>query len=361
MKRSRIAWVVVIALVATLVAAIAVVRGVGRGRSAGHLESGVIVDEARLAATLLEPHALFRSTKLGEGYGHVVAAALAAPEVRVRSTLECDRVDAVANAGVCLTADRGVLTKYWAITFDGDLQPHRRIELSGIPSRVRISADGRVAGITVFVSGHGYAATEFSTRTTLMDVANGTVMADLEDFAVTRAGQPFKQVDFNFWGVTFTADANTFYATLGSGNRRYLVMGDAARRTASVVAEGIECPALSPDHQRIAYKHRVREGGRLIWRLAVLELSTMATHVIEGERRSVDDQVEWLDDRHIVYALPDEGSGNGGTSIWKADILTGVASLWAEGAYSPSIVSEHQRRDDVALNLVGPRIQLAAE
>ena len=51
-----------------------------------------------------------------------------------------------------------------------------------------------------------------------------------------------------------------------------LVKGDAVTHTAEVVAEGVECPSLSPDNRRIAYKKRVYDGGRLLWRLAVLEL-----------------------------------------------------------------------------------------
>lgn len=350
MSRRRLAWAIAIALAATLTAVAYVARAVGRARLTEQAVSGVIVDDIRLGELRRAPHALFRSTKLGTGYGHVVAAAIATDAgadvaadvadlgLRAQTALVCDRVDAVAEAGVCLTADRGVLTKYWAITFDGNLQPRRRVELSGIPSRVRVSPNGRLAGITVFVSGHGYSTAEFSTRTTLLDVEAGTVVADLEDFAVTREGQPFEHVNFNFWGVTFSADSNTFYATLGSGDRLYLVKGDAEKRTAVVVTEDVECPSLSPDNQRIAYKKRTYDGGRLVWRLAVLELATMASRVIGGEEQSVDDQVEWLDDHHLVYARSDATAGNGGTSLWKVNIQSGPASPWADGAYSPSIV-----------------------
>ena len=76
----------------------------------------------------------------------------------------------------------------------------------------------------------------------------------------------------------------------------------------------------------------------------MLELATMTTRVIDGEVRSVDDQVEWLDDWHIVYAVVDDRPGNGGTSLWKVDIRAGVALPWAEGAYSPSIVAAMNSR-----------------
>jgi hypothetical protein len=338
MTRNRIAWVVAVAAVASTVAILYLVRAAREARASEQLTSGVVVDDRQLAELLAHPHALFRSTRLGQGYGHVVASAIEPVGVRLQTPLECDRVDAVAGAGVCLTAERGVLTKYWAVTFDAALQPRHRIELSGIPSRVRLSPDGRLAGITVFVSGHGYSNAEFSTSTTLLDVQSGMMVADLEQFAVTRDRKPFANADFNFWGVTFAADSNTFYATLASGGRIHLVKGDAAGRSVEVIAEGIECPSLSPDNQRIAYKRRSNEGGRMRWDLAVLELTTMTVRVIDREPASIDDQPEWLDDSHVIYAVSDDTPGRGGTSVKMLDIDDGPSSIWADGAYSPTVL-----------------------
>jgi hypothetical protein len=39
----------------------------------------------------------------------------------------------------------------------------------------------------------------------------------------------------------------------------------------------------------------------------VLDLETM-TETTLGEARSVDDQVEWLDDDRVLYALPRDGA-----------------------------------------------------
>jgi hypothetical protein len=72
----------------------------------------------------------------------------------------------------------------------------------------------------------------------------------------------------------------------------------------------------------------------------------MTTHVIDGEARSVDDQVEWLDDQQILYAVADETSGSGGTSLWKVGIKGGPPVPWAEGAYSPSIVAAMASRTE---------------
>ena len=83
-------------------------------------------------------------------------------------------------------------------------------------------------------------------------------MTDLETFTVTRDGKPFKSVDFNFWGVTFRQEPGLFYATLASGGHTYLIEGDAVARTARVIRDAVECPSLSPDNRRLAFKHLER-------------------------------------------------------------------------------------------------------
>jgi hypothetical protein len=160
---------------------------------------------------------------------------------------------------------------------------------------------------------------------------------DLESFQVFRDGQRFQRVDFNFWGVTFARDSNTFYATLGSDGRLYLIRGDVRARRAEVIHHSIECPSLSPDNRLIAFKKRSVSGGRATWRLAILELETSHEWLIDSESRNVDDQVEWLDDRRILYAVSDQQTGRSGTSVWVADVKGGMSQLWTDGAYSPSV------------------------
>ena len=68
--------------------------------------------------------------------------------------------------------------------------------------------------------------------------------------------------------------------------------------------ENVECPSLSPDGTRIAYKKRV--GARDIpWRLTVLDLATMRETPL-GEPQGIDDQAEWLDDRNVAYGIDGE-------------------------------------------------------
>src|SRR5215213_3333501 len=169
-------------------------------------------------------------------------------EIRRSRQLACERVYYTAGRGICMgVAPSGV--DYTAAIFDSKLQVRRTIPLAGLPSRARVSADGRFGAMTLFVGGDSYveSATDFSTRTTIIDMATGEPVAPLEQFAVTKDGKPFDAVDFNFWGVTFAADPNRFYATLATGDHHYLVEGDIAARSLRVLRDGVECPSLSPD------------------------------------------------------------------------------------------------------------------
>lgn len=232
-----------------------------------------------------------------------------------RSTeLACERVYYAAGHGICMgVAPSGV--DYDAKIFDANFQTQHTIDLTGLPSRARVSADGRYGAMTVFVAGDSYLgnSTAFSTRTTILDMASGKQIAQLEQFDVSKDGKPFDAVDFNFWGVTFAQDPNRFYATLATGTHHYLVEGDVAAESMRVLRDGVECPSLSPDGRQIAFKSRIGDEDR--WHVHVLDLETLADHPV-AETRSVDDQVEWLDDETLaysdgtdVYTVPADGSG----------------------------------------------------
>jgi hypothetical protein len=270
----------------------------------------------------------------------VAVAPLADPAAaRLAPALRCERVHMAAGRGVCLAAQRGFVTSYRAVLFDRDFRTGAVLPLAGAPSRVQVSPDGRLAGTTVFVTGHSYNVGGFSTRTSIVDLeSGGWRVEDLESFAVTRDGRPFQSPDFNFWGVTFARDGKTFYATLGTGNETLLGRGDVGARTFEVIAAEVECPSLSPDGTRVAFKHR--SGGitsAVSWRLHVLDLASGARHAL-AETRSVDDQVQWLDDATVLYALPSDRPGAAGTDQWVVPADgSGAPRLLVEGAYSAAV------------------------
>jgi dipeptidyl aminopeptidase/acylaminoacyl peptidase len=300
--------------------------------------AGTRADRALDLGTVLSgPHVVFRSTSMGPTYGRIAAVPLARPAgPRAVTGVECERVYSTGTTGLCLSADRGVVTTYETHLLDDRLLRGQELETAGLPSRARVSPDGRMAATTTFVTGHSYAQTGFSTRTTVYDVASGRALHNLEEFRVLRDGEVYRSPDINVWGVTFTADSNTFYATVSSRGTTYLARGDVRDRTLRTLRENVECPSVSPDGSRVAYKKRDRSSGSLRWRLHVLDLSTGAETPL-AERRSVDDQVEWLDDGRVVYGLPRDESALSDVWVVPAD-GSGEPAVLVPRAWSPAVV-----------------------
>jgi hypothetical protein len=236
------------------------------------------LDAATLARLQNGPYVLFRNTKLGTAHGRVfVSAAREGVADRYPTPLVCERVDFRAwrlSGGGAWARDqlsRGHLR--------AALRELHQMPLPGIPPPVSLSSSGRFAEVTVFVSGDSYAAGNFSTRAIMIETATGGALGDLEQWTVTRDGQPFKAVDFNFSGITF-ADDRGLYATLQAGGRRYLIEGDLPARIARVMDDDIACASLSPDGTRITFKKRETIGGRLVWRVAVQHLAKRMVTVL---------------------------------------------------------------------------------
>jgi hypothetical protein len=264
--------------------------------------------------------------------GQVAVAPLAARAGRPTLTgLRCARVDvSAAGAGLCVARGSGFAAGYVAKVFGADLRVRHTLALVGIPSRARVSPDGRYGSVTMFVAGDSYAdAGAFSTRTTIIDLASGRKVADLEDFMVTKGERQITAVDVNFWGVTFARDSDRFFATVATGGRTYLIEGSVSGRRAHVVHDNVECPSLSPDGTRIAFKKRTASA-EVPWRLTVLDLRTMRETPL-AETRSVDDQAEWLDDGHVLYGL------DGAVRSVRAD-GRGRPARFVAGVASPAVV-----------------------
>jgi WD40-like Beta Propeller Repeat len=318
-RRRAIAFGAVVAL-CVVVAAVAILAGVSGtddGESAGSATAAQLLPKARTSGTTT---VLFRSRAHPGLVGLAPLAAgegtPAAPGAPVLSGLRCERVHYAAGRGLCVARGSGFAAGYRAKVFGPDLKVRADLPVEGIPSRARVSPDGRYGATTLFVTGHAYAeAGTFSTATTIFDLVHGTKVADLEKFTTYDAdGRVVTATDVNYWGVTFApGDSDTFYATLATGGKTHLIRGSVSRRRAEVLHDNVECPSLSPDGTRIAYKRSLNSHGS--WRLYVLDLKTLKETPL-AETASVDDQVEWLDNSHVSYwlhsdtwSIPADGSG----------------------------------------------------
>jgi Tol biopolymer transport system component len=136
-------------------------------------------------------------------------------------------------------------------------------------------------------------------------------------------------VDRNYWGVTFASDNQTFYVTVAFGGQNWLARGSLTSRTVTTMRADVECPSLSPDERRIAYKKlEGRSPGD--WRIAVLDLASGMEKVLGGET-SIDDQVEWLDDSRLLYGVPRD---DGMSSVLTSDVWV----VPADGSSAPTVL-----------------------
>ncbi len=294
-----------------------------------------------LQAIQSEPHLIFLHQE-GPHYGQVKLAGLE-PEspLSARTELNCDRVHYAAGNGICLIYDTSLAAQdplaaipVWVRLFGSDFKPRHEFTIEGIPSRTRVSPDGKYAAFTVFVSGHSYADPSMSTATVLLNTATGESLGNLEEFEVWKDGQRFQAPEFNFWGVTFAQDSNRFYATLRHGNTTYLVQGDIADRKLTVLHKNVECPSLSPDGTRLVFKKLISAG---IWQLTLLDLATMKETPL-AEKESIDDQVEWLDNQRILYQKIDYDPPKWVSVFVLPADGSGMPEVFISNATSPAVV-----------------------
>jgi hypothetical protein len=290
-----------------------------------------------VASVFAGPHIVFRSSSLGAHYGQLAAVPLGDPSgARANLGLTCERIYATKTAGACLFAKRGVVQTYGITTLDAQLRPTGNAELLGLPSRVRMSADSSLVATTTFVGGHSYAQASFSTETIIR--RNGKSLGNIESWKSTADGRPLRSVDRNFWGVTFAEDDDTFYVTAASGSTTWLMRGSLKGRSMNSLRTDAECPSLSPDRTKIAYKKRLGNKTRGVWRLAVMDLKTGQESLL-SETRTVDDQVEWLDDNRLLYGLSRPGSEATTSDVWVVPADgTGSPVVLIPEASSPAVV-----------------------
>ncbi|MEU1639517.1 hypothetical protein [Nonomuraea sp. NPDC005701] len=289
------------------------------------------------------PRLVARSTA-DDSAGRLVSVTADDPGgARVVSPVSCTRVYASGGTGLCLRLDPG-LTTYQLAVLDPRLRTVREIPLVGVPNRARVSPSGRLVTWTVFVTGDSYNGGRFSTRVGILDTRTQELIPTLEDWPVTVDGRPYRARDLNFWGVTFTSDDRRFYATMSTAGHRYLVLGDLDSHRLRALMDNVECPSLSPDGTRIAFKSALGGDPARGWRLSVLDLATGRITPL-AESRSVDDQAAWIDERTVAYAV---SRGREHADVWRVP---------ADGTGSPGILIPDATSPAALGGVIGPEAQ----
>lgn len=334
--RTRVlAFVAIVAALAIGVATYVVAEGREvRARRAAEPDAA----RAPVASVIDGPRIVFRHTGLDKEYGTVSIVALDDPGgARAFTGVACDRVAARAEGASCLVTDPRAAASFEIQELDADWQRVASGPLPGVPSRTRLSPDGTLVASTVFVSGHSYTSTDLSTTTEVHEFGGGARWGDLEKFELVLDGRMVNPVDRNVWGVTFVDD-ETFYATVATGGRTWLVEGSLTGRSLTSVSPDAECPSLSPDGSRVAFKVDVDPGRGVVWQIAVQDLASGDRTLLERGPRGLDDQVEWLDDDTLLYGMPRRDEP-GVTDVWSVDTTADAEpELLIEQAWSPTVV-----------------------
>jgi hypothetical protein len=333
-RRRSLAFAVLAAacFVAAGVSVSIAVVGAHRQRAAGDRAVADARPQAQRVLGGRTPYVVFRSVDRSHPatFGRLAVAPLrgTTPGTPALAGPACDRAGFAADRGICLDVQG---SQMGVTILDAHLRTLHRLLLAGIPSRARVSPDGRWGGVTAFLLGHAYASPgQFSTAATIIDLRTGRVVGDLEKgFSVYRDGKLVDAVDRNYWGLTFADDDDTFYATLATHGRTWLIKGSIRARRAHTIHANVECPSLSPDGTRIGYKKAVAHNPT-VWRFTVLDLATGHETPL-AETRSIDDQLAWLNDRQLLYGDKQR------TWVVNAD-GSGAPKPWLAAADSATVV-----------------------
>jgi dipeptidyl aminopeptidase/acylaminoacyl peptidase len=279
------------------------------------------------------PFVIFRALAPRDAYGYVAVRQLSPGARPLVSTLSCSRLHYAGGRGLCAAQEQsGGEIKNVVYVFNARLERGARVVLDGMPTRLRVSPNGRFGAITTYAEEETEQGERLATRTRLVDLNSGTPFADLRDFHVDHRGLPPIEGPMDIASVAFERDGDRFFATLSTDRERYLVAGSQRERRLTTIRAGVANEALSPDGQRLVVKRLLPERG--FWQLAVIDLRTWAEHDLPQGPRSVDDQVEWLDNAHVTYHDVDGES----TSIWLLPIdgINGPRVL-VKDAYSAAV------------------------
>lgn len=275
-------------------------------------------------------------------------------DTRIIMNFSCDRAHASTDRLVCVrpsnsfAASTRATSEMYSVASDGFRL--LGVAASGVPSRARVSPDGVNGVSTVFVSGHSYLEIgQFATSTTVYHQADdGTRLYDLERDFTVEAGDPaltddrYQMVGGNWWGASFAPDSDEFYVTFGVGASVEILRGSVSERRLTPFYPNASCPSVSPDGRLIVAKRpRVGDDGVVI-ELVAIDVASGDT-VVLPESRMVEDQVEWLDDDTIIYAMPHAGQTGGpqpAMDLWALDLAPGATPrLFLPYASSPGVIA----------------------
>ena len=279
------------------------------------------------------PFVIFRTLAPSDAYGRVALIGLQPAAERRVTRLSCLRLHYAGGSGLCarqeIAADAVLNVVY---VFDETLEPRRRIVLEGVPTRLRVAPDGRVGAITTYAEEESPQGERLTTRTRIIEMRSGRQVADLREFRVDNPDFATIRGPIDVASVAFERDGDRFFASLWTDTERYLVAGSIVERRLTTIRAGMTSEALSPDGRQLVVKRLIPERG--FWQLGVIDLSTWAERDLRQGPRSVDDQVEWLDNQRVLYHDVDGES----TSLWvlAADGIGGPRVL-IKDAYSGAV------------------------
>lgn len=244
----------------------------------------------------------------GDSYGRVVV--IESDGTRRELSPTCERMHASGGVLLCMrtSGDLGQTGTADVLSLDDPNLPLLSFLGVGLPSRARVARDGSFAALTSFVTGHSYLqAGEFSTQTVVFTPDFSRQPLHLEDLAIADPAERYRAVDGNWWGVTFApAEPGMAFATYGSGGNAEILRVDAESGTAELFLPDGSCPSVSPDGRWLVYKRPV-PGATAPRSLVLHDLLTGAERAL-AEDRFVDDQVEWLDNDTVLYAVARENT-----------------------------------------------------
>jgi hypothetical protein len=195
----------------------------------------------------------------------------------------------------------------------------------------------------MFVKGHNYmdaGSSQFSTLTEISVAGAGkpNTVNNLEKWPLMHKGEVVKAIDLNYWGVSFhPKNPQQFLVTAFFKGRAYLALGDLSTKSMKVLFEGVECPSYSPNGESVAFKKRMSSTR---WSPAVLNLTTLKPVIFSHIQQSVDDQIDWLDAKTLVYEIIDVPLvGNASVNLMTLDISgkNQPHKVWLKNARSAAV------------------------